>query len=105
MSDAVFASLAGLHSTAQMMCEQLVSVADPENGRPAVEDLRVNVRAAALVNTSRSAGNDNAFAGTQFGGGRVARLHICIDAKFADTPGNQMRILTTRIENGDLGLS
>ncbi len=35
-------------------------------------------------------------------GGSVAGANLRIDAKFANFPGDQVTILTARIENGDL---
>ena len=58
--------------------------------------------AAGVVNAGRSAGDDHALGGRQFGGGSFAGAHLGVDAQFADLAGDQMAVLPARIEDDDL---
>ena len=102
MRNAIFAALAFLDFPAEVMSEKLVAVADAEHGWAGAEQVRINIRTAGFVNAGRPAGDDNAFARPQHGSGCIAWLDVRIDAQLANAPGDQVRILTACIQDGDL---
>src|SRR5438874_6105030 len=63
--DAVFAALTFLNLAAQMIGEELVTVADTENGQAALEYRRIDIGAAGLVHASRTTGNNEALTGAK----------------------------------------
>lgn len=85
-----------------MVRQQLVTVADSKYRNARRQNIRVDIRAALLQDTGRAAGDDDALARPQRFQRRIARLDIGINAKLADTPGDQMRVLAARIQYGNL---
>src|SRR5690349_7658071 len=59
--EAVFAALSFVNLAAQLMGEELVTVADTENGQATLEYRRIDIGAAGLVHASRATGNDEAL--------------------------------------------
>src|SRR5438045_2792765 len=88
-----------------MVGQKLVTVADTENGRAALEYGPVDIRAAGLVHTSGATGNNEALTRAKLAGRRVTQSNVSVHAQFANTPRDQMSVLTASIENGDLGFS
>ena len=105
VGDAIFATLAFLNCAAEMMCEKLVAVADSENRQSGPKEVWINIGTAALVNASRAAGDDDAFTRAKFACRRVAWLNVGINSQLADAPGDQVGVLSTGIEDGDLRFS
>jgi hypothetical protein len=63
-------------------------IANTKNGLIIRENSGIDLRAACLVNTRGATGDNEALTAQELSGWRVARLNICIDAKFTDTTGN-----------------
>ena len=70
---------------------------------PDAKQRRIDGGAAGIVNTGRSAGDDDAFASCQRGRGRFAGSHFRVDAKFANLAGDEMAVLSSGVEDRDLG--
>ena len=84
------------------MRHQLVAVADAEDGRAGSKQRGIDGGAAGIVNAGRSSGDDDAFASTErcrrsFTGGNFG-----VDAEIADTAGDEMTILSSGVEDGNL---
>jgi hypothetical protein len=103
--ETVLALFALADATAQDVRHKLLAVADAEDGAIGGENLRIDLRAARLVNAVRAARDDDALAAGQLGRGSFAGLNVGVDAQIADLPSDQVTILPARVEDGDLWLA
>ncbi len=69
-----------------------------------VQYFGIDAGAIGIMDAGRAAGNDDATAVGKFSRGSVARTYFGIDAEIADLAGDQMAVLTTSVENRDLGM-
>ena len=79
-----------------------MAVTDPQDGHAESKNSGVYVGAAGFENAGGAAGDDNTETVFELIGRRVAGLDIGVDAEFTDSTGDQMCVLTARVENGDL---
>ena len=100
---AVFAAFAGPHLAAQGMGHELHAVADAQHGYAQIEYPHITGGMAWRVDAVRTAGKDQAD-----GPGRSDALNIDvagpdlgIDAQFAHAAGDQLLVLTAKIQNDD----
>ena len=91
------------HRAAQEVRHQLLPVANAQHRNSGIEQRRIDGRAAGIVNAGRTAGDDDPFASCQLGGGRFAGSHFRVNAEFADLTGDEMTVLSSGVEDGDLG--
>ena len=61
--------------------QSVVSIADPQYRQLRMQYVRIDIRTPRLIYAGRTARNDDPSTGPQNGNGRVARLHVRIDAQ------------------------
>ena len=88
MRDAVFPADAFLDFAPEVMSEELVAVADTENGRAAVEDSGIDVGDTSLINAPRAAGNDDAFTRAKLRCRGTAGLNVRVDTQLTNAPSD-----------------
>ena len=101
MGPAVLAGRSALHLAAQRLAGQLHPVANAQHGQAEFEDRRIALRGARLVHAGRAAGKDDPLWG-QFAdpcGGDVVPDDLAVDVLLPNTPGDQLRVLRTEIQN------
>src|SRR5579871_4186028 len=84
------------------MRHQLLAVANSEDRRAGFEKRRVDGGALRIVNARGPAGYNHAAAAREFRGRRLAGRDLCIHAQVANFAGDEMAILSSGIEDGDL---
>src|SRR5205823_6849524 len=99
---AVLLGDAGLDAARQVAREQLVAVADAENGHAEVVDRAIDRGARGLGDARRPARDDEAAGAAQVGGGAVDVGDDGVDAELADAAGDEVAVLPTRVEDDDL---
>ncbi len=101
---AIFPLRGTLNLTAQHLTGQLHPVADAQNRHSLRIDRGIAVRRIRVADTGRTAGEDNACR-------MVCRNLLCRDAPrhhfrihvvFSYTPGNELRVLSSEVQNQDL---
>ncbi len=100
--ESVLALFAFPDAAAQHVSHELLAVADAEHGAAGGENVRIDLGTAGLVDAVRAAGDDDSFAAGQLGGRCFAGLDVGVHAEIANLPGDEMTILSARIEDGDL---
>ena len=103
LSESVFAFVTFFDGAAQQMSHELLAVADAEDRGAGGEQRGIDGRAAGVVDAGRAAGDDDAFTASQGGRGGFAGGHFGVDAEFADLAGDEMTVLSSGVEDGDLG--
>src|SRR5688500_15617052 len=91
-----------LDATGEVPREQLVAVADAEDGHAQLVDRGIDGRAGGLDDARRTAGDDDAARGAEGGGGSVDVGDGGVDAKLTDPAGDEVAVLATGVENDDL---
>jgi hypothetical protein len=71
----------------------------------AIENPRVDAGASRIVYAGRAAGDDQPLAACELSSGSVTGPNLGVNAELAYLAGDQMAVLTARIENGNLRLS
>ena len=101
---AIFALLARFDGAAQCFSHRLHAIADAKDGNPQIEQLRIAGGGLRRKHALGAPGKNDAGwpALLQLGGGRVMPDNLGIDMLFAHTPGDELRVLRTEIENGDV---
>jgi hypothetical protein len=79
-----------------------MAVTDPQDGHAESKNSGVDVGAAGFENAGWAAGDDKTETVFELIGRRVAGLDVGVDAEFTDSTGDQMCVLTARVENSDL---
>ena len=102
LRESVLAVVALLDGAAQQVRHQLLAVANAEHRNAGIEQCRIDGGAARIVNAGRTAGDDDAFASGQRGRRRFAGSHLGVNAQFADFTGDEMTVLSSGVEDGDL---
>ena len=100
---AELAAVAREHPAAELFGEQLLAVADAEDGNVAVEQRLRGARAAGVAHRGGAARQDDA-AGLEArdgGLGRLERHDLAIDSGLADTAGDQLGDLAAEVEDED----
>jgi hypothetical protein len=90
-------------SSAQRLADQLHTVADPQDRKAQFQDFRVAARRRGLVDALRPAGKDDP-PGTMLEDllrSDVVSNYLAKYVPFADSAGNQLRVLRTEIEHHD----
>ena len=99
----VFALFRCGHDAAQRTAHQLHAVANTENRNSRMKQLGFDLRRIFGIDARRSSRKDNAF--RCFVDNRIRALAVAddfgVDAAFADTPCNQLRILSAKVNNDD----
>lgn len=80
----VFAALSFLNFAPKMMSQELVTVADAEDGRTAVEDGGIDIGTTTLIDAPWAAGNDDAFARAKSTGRCKAGLNLSVHAQLTN---------------------
>ena len=91
------------HRTAQLLHHQLHSVANPQNRNPQFPNPGIAMGRAGIVHGVGSTREDNPFGfelAQLFGGGAIGQ-HFRVDLGFANSTGDQFRILGTEVQNND----
>ena len=101
--EAELALIALANYAAEKMRDELLAVTDAKYGGAACENGGLKGRARIVVDARRSAGDDDAARGAERFRGGLAGKNSGGDAKVPNLTGDQMAILTARIENGNLG--
>ena len=88
---------------AEVLRHQLVAVADPEHRDAEVEQPRVDLRRALLVDAQRAAGQDDAGRALrrELGSRQVVRDDLGVDVRLAHPPGDQLGVLRPEIDDED----
>ena len=71
---------------------------------PEWSSARIDGGAAGIVDAGGAAGNDDAFAARQLGGGSFAGSDFGVDAQIAHLSGDQMAVLSAGVKNRNLRL-
>ncbi len=79
-----------------------MAVTDPKDGNTENENSGIDVGAAGFENAGGAARDDQTETVFELIGWRVAGLDFGVYAEFTDSTGDQMCVLTARVENGDL---
>ena len=79
-----------------------MAVTDPKDGHAKSENSGVDVGASGFQNAGWATGDDETETVFELICRRVAGLDVGVDTEFADSTGDQMRVLTARVENSDL---
>jgi hypothetical protein len=103
MCYAIFAAIAFLNLSAEMMREQLMAVTDAQNRCSATKDIRVNIGTTGLIDTCWTARDYDPFTRMQLRDWCLTRLNVCVDSEFAYFPCDQMSVLPACVENSNLG--
>jgi hypothetical protein len=80
MSDSVLAPIAFVDTSAEVMREQLVTIADSEDRDACVEKCRINLRVSRLIDAAGPARDDDPFTRMKFGSRSVARANVGEDS-------------------------
>src|SRR5581483_1922040 len=96
------APLPRLDFAAEMLGQEVLSVADAENRQVELEQTGIRLRAARVKDARRTSGNDHAAVARQPLRSRAERPDFRIDPQFADFPGDEMTILAAGIEDNNL---
>ncbi len=99
---AVLAFGAGLYLPVQQVRENLLAVTDAQDRRRLLQEGWINSWAGGIVYAGRAAGDDDAACAQQFGNGRIAGANIGVNTEFAYLSGDEVTVLATGIENGNL---
>ena len=83
------------------MGEQLHAVADAEDGDAGAEDARISQRGSLAVDAGGTAGEDKRFGRSRFDRrpGSQTIDQLAVDAGLAHTPGDQLTVLRSEIED------
>jgi hypothetical protein len=87
---------------AQQMSNQMMPVANAENGFAAGQKRGFDGRTGIVIDAGRTARDDDAAGMAQLLNGGFARKDFRGNAEFSNFPGDQMTILTAGIEYCDL---
>mmetsp|Transcript_31811 Transcript_31811/g.75585 ORF Transcript_31811/g.75585 Transcript_31811/m.75585 type:complete len:672 (-) Transcript_31811:107-2122(-) len=99
----VFAARGFLNPAPLSEVEELVAVADAEDGQAHVEHRGVEGRRVCLVARPGAARDDDrAVLAAELLGGRVERKHVRLHREFADAAVDELAVLSTRVEDRDL---
>ena len=99
----VLAPFAKFDLAPEMMGHELHPVADAEDRNSERKNLWIRMRCAFVVNARRSPRKDNAFRrqGCDFPGRDIELDDLRIDLAFPDTPGDDLGVLRSEIEDQD----
>ena len=97
---AVFVIPALLDLALEVLRHELVSIADPQHRAVELKQARLRSRAPLQENACRTAGDNDAFVSTEPVGGRFQGQNLSVDAEFAHFPGNQVAVLSARVQDG-----
>ena len=89
--------------SAQGLAGQLHPVADSQDGDPQTEQFRIALRRPVFVDAGRAARKNDAF-GSEFGhslGGNVMPNDLAVNALFADSSSDQLRVLRSEVEDNN----
>src|ERR1700730_15208526 len=100
--ETVLALLSGPHVATEKARNELLAVADSENGLGTVENPGVDAGASRIVYAGGAAGNDEPLAACELSSGSVTWPDLGVNAELTYLAGDQVAVLTARIENGDL---
>ena len=84
------------------MRENLLAIADAKHGCRLIQQLGINGGAFWIVYASRTARDNDPFASGKLRSRCIAGPDFRPYSQFPDLPRDQVAILTTRIENGNL---
>ena len=91
------------HLSAQGVGHQLAAIADAKDRHAQLKDLGIVMGRILLINAAGAAGEDDADGvhGLQlFKGGGIG-LYLAVDIAFPDAAGNQLIILTAKVQDND----
>ena len=99
----VFALGSRAHLAAQVVHDEMEAVADAQNRHVKFQHARVGDGGVIVVNRRRTTRKNNSqgMQGLDFGEGRCARQYDGEYILFANTPGNELGVLRTEIEDYD----
>ncbi len=94
--------LALLNISTKKMRHDLLAVADAEDGGAGGEQRGIDGGAAGIVNAGGSAGDDDSFSSGERGDGSFTGGDFGVDSEVANFAGDEMAVLSSGIEDGDL---
>jgi hypothetical protein len=97
IGEAVLALGTFAHFAFEEIGDELLAVADAEDGNIAGEKGRIDRGAACFINAGRAAGDDDGPGVFELGEACFAGPDFGVDALFADFARDEMGVLTTRI--------
>ena len=98
----VLAFIALADAPAQLVGHKLLAVANAQHRALGGKNGRIDARTAGLVDAVRASRNNEAAPAAQLSRGRLAGANVGVHAQIANFPGDEMTILTARVEHGDL---
>ena len=99
--NAVFLDLARFHVTAQLLGDELVTVADAKLRHREVQNFRIVFRGVSHINAGRTATVDDALHAFELRNRGGRGVNLGKHAKTAYTVGNQVSVLPTKVQNGN----
>ena len=99
--NAVFLHLARFHVTAQLLGDELVTVADAELRHREVQYFRIVFRSVRSVNARRTATVNDTLHAFEFRNRGGRGVNFGKHAETAYTVGNQVSVLPTKVQNGN----
>src|SRR5688572_1946824 len=99
----VFALGGGIYLPAEGVGECLHSVADAQNRQTCFEDEILNIRRTLFIDRPGSAGKDESLRLDRKNllDGRIPCEKLTVDLRFTHSPRNDLRILRTKVKDGD----
>jgi hypothetical protein len=87
----------------QEVCDELLAIANTEDRGAGSEQFRIDSGAAGVIYARWTAGDNDTFASCQRGRRRFAGRDFGIDTEFTDLAGDEMTVLSSGVEDRDLG--
>ena len=99
----ILAVLSSGHTPAEIVSQQLHTVADAQDRQPALEDKGGQPGSIWFVDAVGSTTQDKAawFEGQYLLGRRVIAEQLAVDVGFAHPPGNELAVLRAKVQDGD----